>query len=495
MTVPPPRNPGDWQRPARGRVGRVAPLVGLAGRSAVEALLSSMRARSDAGTDISTDTDTGISTDTETGAERVRRESLRREFHTRNAPRYAEWLGRSRGVLFKAAQILAGVLPADAVGQDVRGVYRAAFTRILAEVPPMPAELVVDAVTAELGRPPAELFAEFDPAPVAAASIGQVHRARLPDGRVVAVKVQYPGIEQSVESDLANVQLIATFTRLLMSTMPGLSRVDVKSLAAEVGARVREELDYTLEAAHQRLFASIYAGHPFIHVPDVLPELSSRRVLTSEYVDGLPYADAARAEPGLRDLWGEAVYRFGVCGLRRLGTINADPNPGNYRFHPDGRVSFLDFGCVKVLDAEQVRLGTAYIVPTSDGDAHALRRCLVAVGVLDPDDLPPAESLLAAWRSSTGFAVTREPFTVTPEYAAEVLRTRLSPTGMHSGVTRRALIPPWLALPLRLDIGVLEVLAGLRATAPWGAITDEVDRGSAPVTRYGELDAEFWASR
>jgi hypothetical protein len=489
MTVPPPRTPGDrerlpgdWQPPARGQVGRAVPLVGLAGRSAVEAVWASLRDRSAAGP--------GAATGPVTGLERARR-----EFHARNAPRYAEWLGRSRGVLFKAAQILAGVLPAGAVGPDVQGVYRAAFTRVLAEAPPMPADLVVDAVTAELGRPPGELFAEFDPTPVAAASIGQVHRARLPDGRAVAVKVQYPGIEQSIEADLANVQLIATFTRLLIAALPGLSRVDVKALAAEVGSRVREELDYTLEAAHQRLFASIYAGHPFIHVPDVLPELSSRRVLTGEYVDGLTFAEAAGAEPGLRDLWGEAVYRFGVCGLRRLGTINADPNPGNYRFHPDGRVSFLDFGCVKLLDAEQVRVATAYVVPTLDGDADAVRRCLVAIGVLDPADLPPAEAVLAYWRSSTAFQFAREPFTVTPEYAAEVVRTRISPVGAHGGVTRRAFIPPWLAMPLRLDIGVLEVLAGLRATAPWGAITDEVDRGTPPVTRYGELDAEFWATQ
>jgi predicted unusual protein kinase regulating ubiquinone biosynthesis (AarF/ABC1/UbiB family) len=169
--------PGKPHHAAGGRVTRVAPLIGLAGRTAGGAVVASLRNR-------------------RRGERDSHQDSV--EFHSKNAQRYAERLGRSRGVLMKAGQILSVVMTDSAVESEYRGIYQAAFARLQDDAPPMPAEMAINTITAELGRPPAELFAEFAPEPVAAASIGQVHAATLPDGRRVAVKVQYPGVEQAI---------------------------------------------------------------------------------------------------------------------------------------------------------------------------------------------------------------------------------------------------------------------------------------------------------
>jgi len=214
------------------------------------------------------------------------------------------------------------------------------------------------------------VFAEFNPHPLAAASIGQVHAATLPDGRRVAVKVQYPGVDKAIRADLANTELLATFLRLLFTVVPSLTRIDVRELAREVSDRIGEEIDYRIEATNQQEFADAYRGHPFIRIPEILPELSTRRVLSMELVDGLRYSKAARAEQQLRDSWGEVVFRFFGDSLYRLGLMNTDPHPGNYLFHPDGTVSFLDFGCVKRFTDVQARTMSGFLQRTVDQDRN-----------------------------------------------------------------------------------------------------------------------------
>lgn len=458
---------------AGGRVARVVPLVGLAGRTAGEAVVASLRERRRGGPD---------------SPERAV------EFHTRHAARYAERLGRSRGVLMKAGQILSVVMPDTGVDTDYRGIYQAAFAKLQDDAEPMPPQLVTDTVTTELGRTPGEVFAEFDPRPVAAASIGQVHAATLPDGRRVAVKVQYPGVEEAIRADLANTELLATFLRMLLTMMPGLASLDVRAMAREVSARIGEEIDYRTEAANQQQFADAYRGHPFIRIPEIVPELSTRRVLTMEFVDGLRYAKAIRAEQDLRDRWAEVIFRFTIDTVHGLRVANTDQHPGNFLFHPDGTVTFLDFGCVTRLTREQVRIVTGFIQLTAEQDPDRLYRWAIDSGWIDPRaGITPAE-LLDWWSGGYRYLLPPQPLTITPQFVATMLRERSSLAGAASRVPRALKMPSEYLMPGRMDTGMNAVLGGLHATGAWNAIREEYHCGVPPTTPLGELDAAYRAA-
>ena len=464
----------DSRRVGGGRVGRVAPLVGMAGRTAGEAVVASLRNRR------RTERDT---------------QQARVEFHTRTATHWAERLGRSRGVLMKAGQILSVVLPEAGVDAPYRGIYQAAFAKLQDDAPPMPAHLVTETVTAELGRSPGEVFAEFDPAPIAAASIGQVHAATLPDGRRVAVKVQYPGVEEAIRADLANTELLATFLRLLLSVAPNMTNSDVRAMAAEISDRIGEEIDYRAEAANQREFADGYRGHPFIRIPEVIDELSTRKVLTMEFVDGLRYAKAIRAEQQLRDLWGEAVIRFVLDSVYRLGVGNTDLHPGNFLFHPDGTVTFLDFGSVKRLDATRMAPVVGFLDRTVAQDADALHRWALDTGwIRRPDDVTPAD-LLGWWSDGYRYLLPPQPVTITPQLAAALLHNRTAPSAPYGKVPRTLDLPADYLLAGRMDVGMIAVLGGLVATADWEAIRREYHHDGPSATPYGKLDAAFRAGR
>lgn len=453
-----------------GRVRRVAPLVGLAGRTAGEAVVASLRNRR-------RDPDGGA------GA----------AFHARQAQRYAERLGRSRGVLMKAGQILSVVLPESGVEAGYQGVYQAAFAKLQDDAPPMSPETVAGIVTEELGRPPSAVFGEFGPEPIAAASIGQVHAARLPDGRAVAVKVQYPGVDEAIRADLANTQLLATFFQLLATMMPGITKLDVRAMAREVSDRIGEEIDYRTEAANQRRFADAYRGHPFIHIPEVHHELSTRRVLTMDLVDGQRYAEAQTADQPLRDRWAEVLYRFYVGSMCTLGLLHTDPHPGNYLFHPDGTVSFLDFGCIKQLSREQVLDLSAWFEPMYEGDAEAAFQGAVEAGLVDPADPPDSAELLAWLTAAHGHLAGAQPFTITPHYVAAAMRDRLSSLSPHRNAMRKVTMRGDFTMAVRTDTAVIAAIGGLGATGPWRAIGREWT-GGPPATGYGELAAAFEAA-
>src|SRR4029079_10410740 len=189
--------------------------------------------------------------------------------------------------------------------------------------------------------PVEEVFEDFETDAIAAASIGQVHRAVLPGGRRVAVKIQYPGMAKALAADMSNARLIL---RLAKALAPGL---DAKAVAEELKERVLEELDYEIEAANQRTFARAYRGHPFIVVPDVVTRLSRERVLVTEWVDGLGFDDVKRLPREQRDRFGEIVFRFCFGSIYHLQHFNADAHPGNYLLMPDGRGRCLDFGMAK----------------------------------------------------------------------------------------------------------------------------------------------------
>ena len=266
-----------------------------------------------------------------------RRAELDEQFAIRTAEDVAKHLGEMKGVLMKAGQLVSFIfetLPEEA---------QAALATLQADAAPMSPSLAAGVVKSELGAPPEQVFLDWIDLPVAAASIGQVHRAVTHDGVDVAVKVQYPGVDAAIESDLDAAEVMYAMFSAMM-----LKGLDAKSLVDELRQRMREELDYELEAENVREFGRIFAGHPWVRVPRLIPELSTRRVLTTEWVDGKSFEEFRRtASPATKQRAGEVIWRFAQHAVLRHGAFNGDPHPGNYKFHHDGSVTFLDFGLVK----------------------------------------------------------------------------------------------------------------------------------------------------
>jgi predicted unusual protein kinase regulating ubiquinone biosynthesis (AarF/ABC1/UbiB family) len=450
-----------------GRLRRAAPVATLAAQGIGETVIATLR----------------------------RGRSVTPEEYTKRAERYVELLGRSKGALMKMGQILSYVPFGSAVPPENRVLFQAAMSRLQANAPPMAPELAAQVITEELGGDPEAVFAEFSPSPLAAASIGQVHSARLRDGRPVAIKIQYPGAAEAIRADLRNTELVGVFLQLLRSVVPGLSRIDPKEVAAEVSDRLTEELDYRLEASNQQLFAETYRDHPFIFVPQVIPELSTGRVLTQELAEGLPWAEAVEAREDLRNSWAEVIYRFAFGSLRRLSAFNVDPHPGNYLFRLDGSVAFLDFGCVKRYDADQLAQMRSLLRAMVAGDARTVWNIFAEIGFFDVSNAPTPDEVMAWYGKSFAFLLEPQPFTMTQEFIAKMIEAVYSPTGPSGHIIRKANPPRDYIFMSRIDMGLMSVFAELNASANWRAIQAEMDDGAAPSTAIGTADAEFWVSR
>lgn len=240
-----------------------------------------------------------------------------------------------RGVTMKLGQMLSYL--DDALPPEARKIL-AVLQR---DVPPMSWDVVASQLERDLGRSAEDAFASIDQEPMAAASIGQVHRALLHDGTPVAVKIQYPGIEQAMAADLKNAQFLSLFQRMLFF------RTDTKAIMAELEERFMDECDYEKEAAYQEAYRARFAGHPTIVVPKVHRELSGRRVLTTTLQSGLSFYEWLAADPSAdeRKRVTATFYRFYIGSFYMDGLFNCDPHPGNYLFAEDGRIIFLDYGC------------------------------------------------------------------------------------------------------------------------------------------------------
>jgi predicted unusual protein kinase regulating ubiquinone biosynthesis (AarF/ABC1/UbiB family) len=413
----------------------------------------------------------------------------------RRADRYVDTLGRSKGALMKVGQLMSFVPLGAAVPPESRRIFQTAMSRLQADAPPMAPELSAELVERELGAPPDRIFREFEPLPFAAASIGQVHRATLEDGRVVAVKVQYPGVGDAIRADLKNAELIGVLFQLLRSVMPGLTQIEPKVVAAEISERITEELDYWLEARNQQEFADAYRGHPFVRIPEVVPEHSSRRVLTQEFVTGRPWVDALTADQALRDRWAEVVFRFVFGSLRRLRLFNADPHPGNYLFGDDGKVTFLDFGCVKRFERTQVDLMQDIVRAVVREDGPRLRRLFLDAGMFDDAHAPDAAACLAWYAEPFRLITGPQPFRITADHVGQVIAHEFSPTGPASDVVRRMRAPGDFIFMGRVDLGLMSVLGELEPVGNWGGIQAELDFLAPPCTPIGEADAAFWGER
>jgi predicted unusual protein kinase regulating ubiquinone biosynthesis (AarF/ABC1/UbiB family) len=453
-----------------GRLQRVAPLASLTARTAGEAVVAGLRSRL-AGADST-------------------------EFHIRTAERYAELLGHSRGALMKAGQILSFTSVFPLIPSDLQSIYQAALERLCDDAPSMAPELARDVLERELGCPPETAFAEFNWEPLAAASVGQVHAAQLHDGRDVAVKIQYPGVAEAIAADLKNTELLAAFVSLIFGALsPRKLSFDLRGMAREVSVSIGEELHYGIEAANQARFAAYYHGHPFIHVPEVVDELCTDRVLTQELVRGLSWSEALTARQELRDQWAEAIYRFTYGTYKRLHLFQADPHPGNYLFHEDGSVSFLDFGCVKSFRHEQIQMFDTIVRECLRHNVLGTWRASVEAGFWQSSDPVTPEEVFDYWWEDFAMLWAKQRFVVTPEYVARRLKRRYSPAGPSANAFRHITASPEYTVMSRIDIGVASVVAQLRAGNHWGLIAAEHLENAVPCTEMGKREHAFFADR
>lgn len=453
-----------------GRLRRTVPIAGLAARTTGEAVVAALRRKATRGETSSLD-------------------------HERIAERYAERLGHSRGALMKAGQVLSFASMTPAVAPEVRAAYQTALSRLREHAPAMDAATARGVLEQELGRPAEDAYAEFDWEPLASASIGQVHRARLHDGRPVAVKIQYPGVAAAIEADLANLELLSTFIGLLMSFSPRRIGVDVRAVAREVAERIHAELDYCEEAANQRAFADLYRGHPFIRIPEVVDELSSARVLTQDLVEGMTWEQAQGADRSLRERWAEAVLRFGQGSVHTFELVNVDPHPGNYRFHLDGTVSFLDFGCVVRIPPNVARRLTCLLRACLRGDVGETWQAALDAGIWEASDPVTPEEAFAYWREPMVMFWGPQPFRITEEVLAAGIERHNSPSGPSANAVRHINSPEGFALLQRLDLGAMSVIAGLDVALDWRAIVLEYYEGQPPATELSRQHWEFVAER
>ncbi len=418
------------------------------------------------------------------GADEARRRELEDRFKIRTAEDVARELGNMKGVIMKAGQMLSFIL------DGLPDAARESLASLQGDVPPMSPTAAARVVRDELGADPRDLFLDWSELPVAAASIGQVHKAVLRDGRVVAVKVQYPGIDRAITSDLANAELLYA-----MFSAVALKSLDVKGLVEELRARMIDELDYTLEARCQADFATRYRGHPFVHVPDVVPEYSTRRVLVTDWVDGMRWEEfLAVSDDSLKQRTAEAMFRFIQGAIYRARVFNGDPHPGNYRFHRDGTVSFLDFGLVKRWAPGELESLTPLIDPLLDRRPDVMVQRMVEAGFLYPDNgLDPQR----VWEyvSAPYTPYLEAEFTFQPEFASKTLGKLLDLGGPYADVMQKLNLPPSFVILDRVVWGMTAILGRLGARNRWREILDEYRFDAPPATPLGRAEAAWRAAQ
>jgi predicted unusual protein kinase regulating ubiquinone biosynthesis (AarF/ABC1/UbiB family) len=418
------------------------------------------------------------------GADEKRRAELEEQFVIRSAEDVASVLGGMKGAIMKAGQMfsfIADGLPPEAA---------AALATLQADVAPMSPNLARRVIREELGADPEDVFLDWTETPVAAASIGQVHRAVLKDGRVVAVKVQYPGVDKAISSDLDNAQLLYG-----MFSQFALPSLDVKAMIDEVRARMVEELDYRIELKSQQEFAVYYEGHPFIKIPIAVPEFSTRRVLVSEWVEGLRWKDFLEtADSATKNKAAEVLMRFAQGSVYYHGMFNGDPHPGNYRFHEDGTITFLDFGLVKRWTQQEIDELRPVLDAVLAQDAETLLKLMVMLNTVPSDHGLDGAKVLDY--VTTPYVPFLSPtFKYSREWMASALKKVLDFDGTYRQILDQIDLPTSYVILDRLVWGLGALFGHLEAEAPWGALLDEYRHGASPSTLLGEQEAAWRAAR
>jgi len=409
--------------------------------------------------------------------------------HVETAMKMVGALGQMKGAAMKLGQF-ASFIDTEFIPDEYREIYQEQLAKLRTDAPAMPWEKVEKVLEEEYdGEPLAEMFAAFEHEAFAAASIGQVHRAELLDGRAVAVKIQYPGIAEALDADLRNA---GTIVRLARALAPGL---DAKEIAKELRERVMEELDYEYEAQNQRSFARAYRDHPFIYVPEVVTRLSRRRVLVTELVEGIGFEQVKQLPHEERSRFGEIVFRGSFGSIYHLQHFNADPHPGNYILMGDGRVAFLDFGMTKKLDREQILLEQRAIDAAFHGDPELLRRAFHDLGFVKNPSKLDAERLLEHTMAVSGWFIEDREVEISAKRVMKIIESTNDPRSEYYDLMRRESLPADELMGRRMEIGVVAVLGQLRAKRNWHRIMREWIYADPPATELGEEEWGYFEGR
>jgi predicted unusual protein kinase regulating ubiquinone biosynthesis (AarF/ABC1/UbiB family) len=406
--------------------------------------------------------------------------------HLEAAEQIVAVLGTMKGAAMKLGQVMS-FLDVGLVPEEHREEFQRKLGELRDAAPNVRFEDMRKVMEEEFDEPLDEVFGSFEEEPIAAASIGQVYRAQLHDGRDVAVKVQYPGVAAAVRADMQNLGLIL---RLMQRVAPGL---DVKALAEEVRLRIYEELDYELEAQNQRSLARIFRRHPFIVVPDVITRLSHERVVVTEFVEGRGFESLKADSQEDRDRLGEIIFRFFMGCLYRHRQFSGDPHPGNFMLMPDGKVAFLDFGLFKRMEAKDVALELACQRAVVEGDGEELHRLLAQSGFLPEPEKVDIDELNDYVRDSIWWYTTDEEITLTPEIATAVMIEASDPRSSHFRHMRHQDMRPEHLFGRRMEMLTLAVLGQLRARNNWHRIAREWMYEDEPVTELGRAEAAFYS--
>ena len=464
------RGPGGWPGAGRARLG--------GGSLRVERGLTALRLAARGGARYASNAPRLFASAGE------HREALRNDLALQTAEDVAATLGTMKGVLMKLGQM------ASYVDDGLSPAARRTLSRLQDSVPPMSPELAAQVITEELGQPPERAFATWDPEPIAAASIGQVHRAITLDGRAVAVKVQYPGIAETIEADLGNVALLR---RMLKITAPS---QDVDALAGRADGNASPRNSTTAgKPATSRCSPATTRATPPLVCPEIVAELSTRRVVTSDLADGARFAELASWSQAERDLAAETIYRFVFRSLYEAHAFNGDPHPGNYLFHGGGRVTFLDFGLVKYFTADELRPLVEMVKHLCvENDPEAFRRAMEDAGFLMPDAPLPTDMIVEHMAVFYDTVRERGPRTMTGAYASAVTRRFFD---FRSPLAAYVQIPRSYVILQRINLGLFALLGELSATADWRCIAEEIWPfvQGPPCTPMGAAEAAWRATR
>lgn len=458
--------PKPLDKPPTSKLGRLARLAGLAPRALPFAMAGAKRVFG------------GERTDEQKAAEHKQM-----GVDVKNAAdAMLKTFGEMKGLPLKFGQMASYIDGIAPPGHEER--FQAGLKKLLDKAPPLSAEAAIAMVTSELGAPPDEIFAEWEREPFAAASIGQVHRAVTKEGQRVAVKVQYPGMDKAIENDLKSVGMLES----MMS--PITKKLNAKQALAEFKEVFLSELDYAREAEMADVFRRINAGDPQVTIPRVYHSLTTRRVITLEFIEGMSYAEfVEKGTQEAKNKAGEAIWNFTFRSMLRYGVLYADPHPGNYRFFDDGHVAFLDFGCVKILPPDLIEGMKRYMRAAMDSDWVEFDRACVEVLGFDPKD-----ETWDLYRSYTMELTV--PFCshgvwqCSPEKARETvsyLTRGLKALALKDGETMPSIpmvpkMPQDFTFVNRLQWGLASVLAGLRTEVAFRPLIEPMVRdGMYPI--------------
>jgi hypothetical protein len=395
-------------------------------------------------------------------------------------------LGTMKGAAMKIGQVMS-FLDVGLVPEEYREQFQVKLAELRDAAPKVSFKDMRKVLEGEYGERVEDVFASFEPVPIAAASIGQVYRATLHDGRDVAVKVQYPGVAQAVRADMANLGMIL---RLMKRVAPGL---DPGAMAQEIRERIDEELDYELEAQNQRTLARIFAGHPFVVVPEVVTSLSHEKVIVSAFVHGRGFEELKTLPQAERDHIGEMVFRFYFGCMYRHHQFSGDPHPGNSLLLGDGRMAFLDFGLFKRIPAAVSEFELQVQRLGIEGRGRELIDHLHGGGLIGDPSYYTEEGIVQQFLDLSWWYTVDEEVALTPEVATEILIEMSDPRSRYFGKMRHETLPVDHLFGRRLETLTLAVMGQLRARGNWHRIAREWIYGDAPQTELGRQEAAFYA--